>query len=327
MDKLIVKYLQNRLTLQEQYQLSKWLEEDEQNREILRKVEIYWRDHAVDLKEKERRVRLKIDKKVKEEKVEYKRSISYSIRSFLRIAALFLLGLSTVFLAYNLGFKQSQEVESRINYVEKRSERGEKITVKLPDGSTVKLNSGSSITYPEMFLDDRREVVLKGEGFFDVKKNQKQPFIVMANKAKVKVLGTSFNVNTVKSSNQVVVWVKTGLVKISNASETISRILNPNELLVFDNNDEVMDLKMIRDPELIFGWTDQLLAFNDETINEVLNTLSNWFGIEFILEKNIDNERVFTSKFENPTLKSVLESLSYVYDFKYEINEKTVKIK
>mgnify|MGYP001472807545 FL=1 len=77
--------------------------------------------------------------------------------------------------------------------MEKRSERGEKITVKLPDGSTVKLNSGSSITYPEMFLDDRREVVLKGEGFFDVKKNQKQPFIVMANKAKVKVLGTSFN--------------------------------------------------------------------------------------------------------------------------------------
>ena len=69
MDKLIVKYLQNNLSLQEQHQLSKWLEEDEQNKETLRRMEVYWRDYGLDLEVIEQRVKGNLARRIENEQV------------------------------------------------------------------------------------------------------------------------------------------------------------------------------------------------------------------------------------------------------------------
>ncbi len=326
MNNLILKYLQNSLTLQEQHQLSKWLEEDEKNLNELKKVEVYWKDHSIDFRVKEESVKSRLLKRIEKDKVSARKITFYSTRNLMRIAAIMILGLTTAFTAYTIFDKQGKD-QLAVSYVEKHSRSGEKLAIKLPDGSSVKLNSGSSITYPEFFTGNIREVELKGEGYFEVVKDENKPFIINVNKAMIKVLGTSFNVNSIRSSNKVVVGVKSGQVKVSNQSENVSRILNPNELVIFDNEDEQMKLQEISDQELVFGWIDQMLVFDDERVNEIFNTLSNWYGVEFILSRNIDNNRVFTSKYENPTLKSVLEGLSYVYDFDYEINDKTIIIK
>ncbi|XOV90995.1 MAG: FecR family protein [Bacteroidota bacterium] len=329
MDQLIVKYLQNELTLQEQHELSKWLAEDENNADTLRKIETYWKDHGDDLIDKEQRVRDRLVNRIVAEKTNAETpSSSNSLYQLLRLAAIVVLGLSVAFSIYILNTETPVQKVSLVNsMIEKQSQRGEKLTIKLPDGSTVKLNSGSSIIYPEVFSENSREVVLNGEGFFDIVKNPDQPFIVHVDEVRVKVLGTSFNINTAQSSKEVAVGVKTGLVKVSNKSETISRILNPLEMVVCDEQGKLLNPSKIRDPELIFGWTDQLLVFNDAQVSEILTTVSNWFGVEFILDKNIDSKRVYTSKFNNPTLNTVLNSLSYVYDFEYEINDKTIIIK
>ncbi len=326
LDNLIEKYLHKKLTLQEQYQLTKWLKEED-NRDTLQKLEIYWKEYSVDVQDSEKRVKDKLFKRIEEENNSRRGGGFNLTRNTLKIAAIILLCMTSVFSIHTLISTQNQEVVDQVDKIEKQSKRGEKITIKLPDGSSVKLNSGSSIVYPERFSGDERVVELKGEGFFEVKRDLEKPFIIKVNKAMIKVLGTSFNVNAIRSLNQVVVGVKTGQVKVSNQSENVSRILNPNELVIFDNEDERMEWKEISDQELVFGWTNQMLVFNDDRVNDIFNTLSNWYGVEFILSRNIDNKRVFTSRYENPTLKSVLESLSYVYDFNYQINEKTILIK
>lgn len=334
MDQLIVKYLQNKLTLQEQHQLSKWLAEDDDHQELLRKMEAYWKDHASNLDEKESKVKARLIKRIVEDSLDNKTTHvtmqkDRSWAQLIRYAAVFILGLGAILAVYNLDISNDDSlvVNQETIIMEKMSAPGEKLTIKLPDGSTVKLNSGSTIIYPSAFDQESREVELRGEGFFEVTKDPNRPFIVIANKARVKVLGTSFNVNTDGSESKVIVGVKTGQVKVSNHQETISRILEPNDMVVYNDADQLMNIQQINDPELVFGWTDQLLVFNDDHLDRVLNILSNWFGVEFILSQNIDNQRVFTSRFKNPTLSSVMESLSYVYDFKYEINEKTIIIK
>ncbi len=326
LDQLLEKYLQQKLTFQEQHQLAKWLEEDEDNRKTIQLLETFWRDHSIDFEEKEKRVKARLFDRI-EKKSSSKKSASIKwSNSMIKVAAIILLCLTTIFSIYTLSTNKL-ETENPVSFMEKKSGLGEKKTIKLPDGSSVKLNSGSIIRYPESFIEENRVVELEGEGFFEVVRNVDKPFIVHADKAMIKVLGTSFNVNSDGTTNNVVVSVRSGQVKVSNQSENISRILNPNELIIFDNDDEQMELRKIDDDQLIFGWTNQILVFNDNSANEVFRVVANWFGVEFILEKNIDRNRVFTSRFENPTLKSVLESLSYVYDFKYEINGKTIIIK
>ena len=70
---------------------------------------------------------------------------------------------------------------------------GKREQVVLPDSSRVWLNSGSVLIYPSIFVGDRREVYLSGEGYFEVEKNAEQPFIVKARTLNVEVLGTRFN--------------------------------------------------------------------------------------------------------------------------------------
>ena len=326
MDKLIVKYLQNNLSLQEQHQLSKWLEEDEQNKETLRRMEVYWRDYGLDLEVIEQLVKGNLARRIENEQVG-NTVISFSIRNLIRVAAMLIVAGTIIFSLYRL--YEVEPVEQPLTYemIEKKSALGEKVTIKLPDGSTVKLNSGSSITYPQHFQQGKREVILKGEGFFEITKDLQSPFIVKVNRAMVRVLGTSFNINAKGSSNKVIVGVKTGQVKVSNEQQTISRILEPYDLVVYNDENQLMRQSKISDPELIFGWTDQLLVFEDSQFKDILNTMTNWYGVEFILSINIESNRVYTSRFENPTLKSVMESLSYVYDFNYEINDNVVIIK
>ena len=101
-----------------------------------------------------------------------------------------------------------------INYLTKSTERGQKATITLSDGSTVRLNSESSITYPESFAEEIRELELVGEAFFDIKKDQDRPFIVSSHKIETTVLGTSFNINAYDST-AVSVALVSGKVKVN----------------------------------------------------------------------------------------------------------------
>ena len=88
----------------------------------------------------------------------------------------------------------------------------------LSDGSTVFLNRNSSLTYPKNFMSGARKVSLKGEAFFDIITDEEHPFIIDAGKAKIQVLGTSFNVITENADNEVEVYVASGKVMVTSAN-------------------------------------------------------------------------------------------------------------
>ena len=105
--------------------------------------------------------------------------------------------------------------------------------IKLPDGSTVRLNEGSKLEYSNAFNDQLREVTLSGEAFFDVVKDKEKPFIIHANKVNIRVLGTAFNIKSYPGEGSVETSLIRGSVEVTINDEPGKKyILKPNQKLV-----------------------------------------------------------------------------------------------
>jgi len=107
-------------------------------------------------------------------------------------------------------------------------------TIKLPDGTEVTLNHFSSLTYPEKFKGEHREVNLKGEAYFEVTKNRKHSFIVQTESVNVEVLGTHFNVESYPDDPEVKTTLLEGSVAVSNKSNSVRIVLKPNESAIYN---------------------------------------------------------------------------------------------
>ncbi len=208
--------------------------------------------------------------------------------------------------------------------VTKATDIGQKLMVRLPDGSHVKLNAGSSISYGTMQTGIRK-VELTGEAFFDVQRDESRPFIVKVNNLQVRVLGTSFNVDGRYFEKSGIVAVKSGKVEVRDMVSDQHVMLEKDEFVEMQQGKKLTAEK-IKNPELLFGWTENKLVFENANIQEALNRISDWFGYQIQSEINLKALDNLTGVYENPTLKEVLESLSYSYKFNYEIRNKVIYI-
>ncbi|MFW5760090.1 MAG: FecR family protein [Cyclobacteriaceae bacterium] len=219
---------------------------------------------------------------------------------------------------------------SVVNYkIEKSTEKGQKLTVFLKDGTKVILNSESSLVYPQFFEDSLRVVYLKGEAFFDVAKNAKVPFKVISEAAETTVLGTQFNINS-QQDNQSIISLVSGsvLVELSNyQSQHVQRIkLSPGQAATANLNVDKLQVTNFDYEETIL-WKDGILYFQQASFDQLISKLENWYGvvIEVNGKENIDKKH-FSGKFDNESLKNVLESVSFSKNFSYQITEKKVII-
>ncbi|XOV92953.1 MAG: FecR family protein [Bacteroidota bacterium] len=323
MDKIITSYFQGNISLEDQHKLQQWLEEDEANPVILEQMEKYWNQGALNFPEQKDRVlgRIKSAMSRQPEVAVKKQGRMIEFRSILKYAAVITMAsLLSIYLYTSFG--PSDKVHA-INYIEKATESGQKITTLLPDGTKVKLNAGSKIIVPEIFSGHTREVRLEGEAFFEVTHNPEKPFIVHFGDQQVRVLGTSFNINAYKVNEQNTVAVQTGKVEVKRGDEKVN--LNPNEAVVL--NGAPLSVVRVEDPSLYFGWVDNQLTFNKATLDEAMETISKWYGVEVEINRRGTIDSLYTARHSNPTLKEVMEILSFTFNLKYEIKENQLIIK
>lgn len=148
----------------------------------------------------------------------------------------------------------------------------------LPDGSMVWLNAATSIQIPQHFEAATRQLILNdGEAFFDVKHDAKRPFIVKTGALKVQVLGTSFNIQSFKSLNNIKVGVATGKVGITRNGKT-EAMLTPGQQYVFDTQLNHFNLQKIN-IEQLQGWKMGSTYFNESTFDEVALAFKNCYGM------------------------------------------------
>ncbi|MEQ8238209.1 MAG: FecR domain-containing protein [Cyclobacteriaceae bacterium] len=251
----------------------------------------------------------------------------------LRVAASIILLISIgLFIAQKTGFFGSSK-KDLVTQVTKSTEWGQKKTISLPDGTVVKLNSGSSLSYPNTFSSELREVELVGEAFFDVETDKARPFIVKTKNIKTTVLGTEFNINAYSYNSIASITLAEGSVSVEPLVNQISSskeqmILNPGEQasLDFTNGRFYKQEVVVED---VISWKDGVLLFQSEPLKIVFDKLSKWYGVDFDLPKSLaQSDCLLNGEFRNESLETVLQSIALVHELKFEFkNNNMIEIR
>ena len=188
---------------------------------------------------------------------------------------------------------KSKEASEKIVYNTLTVPVRERFQLVLADGTKVFLNSGSEMRYPERFGKARREVFLKGEAWFEVAKDSAREFWVHAGAMDVKVLGTSFNVKAYERLETVATTLVEGSVEVACAGKSFQIV--PGEQFVYDKNNRVMDVRMV-DTESYVSWKDGYYKFRQTTLEEIMETLSVWYGLNVFYVNESAKQVEFTGK-------------------------------
>ena len=175
-------------------------------------------------------------------------------------------------LDYTLAEKRSELLYNTITVP-----AGGEYRVLLSDGSSVRLNSCSALTYPVAFAGDVREVKLTGEAYFDVKTNSGKPFIVSTAAGDVKVLGTAFDVE-VYDTTRIVATLERGAISYVHESQP-EIVLRPGEQLAYKlGNDQPRVSKV--NTRLYTAWKDHLFCFEEQRLSEIMTILARWYDLK-----------------------------------------------
>ncbi|HSI74680.1 MAG TPA: FecR domain-containing protein [Lunatimonas sp.] len=207
-------------------------------------------------------------------------------------------------------------------YIQRTTSQGEKLQLTLADGTKVWLNTSSEVTFPEKFGNDNRLISLRGEGYFEVALDSLRPFIVQTDYLKTTVLGTSFNINANESGDTKIALV-TGKVEVSTSQSQVS--LFPGEMLIFDKVSASIDVSGF-DSSQVLGWKNGVLRFHRASLREVKEGLEEWYGVKIKLKNAKGVNWQFSGEYSQQMLEEVLKSMSYIKEFDYQINDKTVTL-
>ncbi|MFY0652440.1 MAG: FecR family protein [Cyclobacteriaceae bacterium] len=248
-------------------------------------------------------------------------------KKWTKVAAVVAVLLASAVVLYTKRESESTTVLSpiAIKYLDKTTPKGARVTFKLSDGSTVNLNANSKLIYPESFDEDNREVYLEGEAFFDVAENVEKPFIVTTGDIQTKVLGTTFNIKALTSSENIEVALVTGSISLSNLKSSESLLLKPDEMGTYNGSSQPI-IKSLYDRERVLGWKEQLLTFSNTDFSEVIESLENWYGVSFVIKSKKKFTKGFTGKYKNKSLETVMKGLSFSYEFNFRISDKVIII-
>ncbi|MDI9604634.1 MAG: DUF4974 domain-containing protein [Bacteroidota bacterium] len=204
---------------------------------------------------------------------------------------------------------------------------GERVQIKLPDGSNVWLNTYSSLEYKQSYFPRVRRVNLKGEAYFDVAHNRSLPFIVANNGSQIEVVGTQFNVRCNDDENFLSATLMEGAILFSNPASDSDIMLKPGQELLFDKETRQVQVKELTHPEDMVGWKEGRLIFENASLSEIAKTLERHYNVEIVFKDDkVKNER-FNAEFETTdNIYQILSMLELTQKFKYEINKREIVI-
>lgn len=153
----------------------------------------------------------------------------------------------------------------------------------LSDGTHVILNAGSRLVYPETFRGKQREVFLFGEAFFDVRHNEKQPFVVQVNDLQIKDLGTQFNISAYPSDSRVETVLAEGKVNISQHNSGIfdqAIELIPGQLASYSRKTQKTEVESVALDDYML-WTKGMMKFESMELGRITKKLERFYDIRF----------------------------------------------
>ncbi|EDM38909.1 putative anti-sigma factor [Pedobacter sp. BAL39] len=200
---------------------------------------------------------------------------------------------------------------------------GGQYQIKLGDGTLVYLNAGSSLKYPLSFSGANRNVVLRGEAYFEVAKDKTHPFVVKTKGQEVQVLGTHFNVNSYDDEPVIKTTLLEGVVKVvSQAHKDV--ILNPGEQSAVYPAGRI-NVKTV-DTASAVAWKNGDFVFNGDDLKSVMKQLARWYNVEVSYEGNIGNIGFVSTISRSRKLSEVLNALEMTKGVHFKIEGRRILV-
>lgn len=194
----------------------------------------------------------------------------------------------------------------------------------LPDGSKLYLNRLSDVDYPEQFDDDKRQVSLHGEAFFEIKHNEESPFSVLTDDVRITVLGTKFDVRNYSESILSVV-VNEGCVRVETINGNQQCTLHVGERADYDRTLKKLTKSRNTDPNYR-SWQNGLLVFDDMAFGKVVETLSRHYAQDISVDNPALNNCRLTAKYQNYSLDKILGILTLTFNINVSQKDSTYRI-
>ena len=310
-EELVVSFFSGNISPDEKRILIAWLSESSENKSHFEQLRNIWQvSHPafqpgdIDLDQAQLRVMRKINGG-------FRRTSILMIRAQ-QVAAVLVIPL-ILLAAYQ--FYHSTVRDSQIAYQEIISPFGMHSKITLPDGSTVWLNSGSQLKYPVQFAGAERNVVLTGEGFFDVRSDKKHPFIVETKKIKVEATGTAFNVEAYPDDSITAVTLLEGIVEVTIGSIKQEN-LHPNQRIVYRATTHEYELNEVN-AQYWCLWKDGILAFRNEKLEDVFKRIGRTFNVDIVVKDKTVGQQLYRATFEEESLEEILRLLKLSAPIQY----------
>jgi transmembrane sensor len=176
----------------------------------------------------------------------------------------------------------------------------------LPDGTSVWLNSVSTLNYPLTFKGKNRIVTLQGEGYFEVSKNPEKPFVVQVDAMTVTVLGTHFNINAYKEHTGIQTTLSEGSVRLSQASKSVTLV--PGEQGSVDRQSALMTVAKVNTNK-VMGWKNGYFMFQDDNIENIMEQIARWYDVDVEYRGDLSNKLFGGIYSRNKDINELLKGL------------------
>jgi len=325
---LLKKYFSGRCTPEEEKQVESWFSDPSYEKVLKYKILEHWNEFDVsgepDINGK--KLLDRVYHQIYRSEWEYNRKsfLHKAYIKFAKAAAILLIPL----LIFGAWYISKTVFTKDIGFAEIYSPMGARTHFRLPDGSQGWLNSGSTLRFPVKFVGRTRQVMLTGQGYFDVIKNPDKPFVVDVQNLKIIALGTKFDVLAYPDEKKIDVVLESGEVVINEKKKKDKEIrvaeLMPGEKVRIDVGKNICHKKKVNTDKYT-AWREGKLIFRNDPMPEVIEKINRWYNVELIIKDKEIEDYVLRATFEDETLDEVLKMMKIISPIDYYVPKRNIK--
>lgn len=320
---LILRQLNKEISLEEEKELTAWINKSEKNKATYTKqCEIFKAQALIFSKEKLTESREKTKTGVINHLIRQKTKVKGFVYSSLSIMLIGLIG-SSIWFNSNLNHRD----ELLAGEFKLTAPNGSPANFELPDGTNVWLNSASELSFKYDINNSNRLAKLEGEAFFDVAHDTNHAFLVEGYNHTVKVYGTEFNIISDRENQLCEVTLKNGSVGILDLNQNEVARLKPGQQFSVEKNGKSI-IKNVEKVNLISGWVTGRFEFKDATLEEIASKLASLYQVKIIIEDEALKEKRYRCVVQKEqSILKTLQRFSIITDLDYVVNDEVIILK
>lgn len=276
---LLYRFFEGHASVEEMKSIKEWAEASDENSKLLRRERKLF-DAII------------LSGRLEQHAAGQGKKRKYIFRELLKIASVVAITVGITAAVFSIG-KDRDRDEVAMQTITVPA--GQRVNLDLPDGTNVWLNAGTRMKYPVSFMKEKREVILDGEAYFDVARNEKCPFIVRTHAMDVEVLGTKFNVEAYSKHQRFETSLMQGKVRVKQPGheETEVNLLPHCKTTLVDGRLVVSRI----DNYNVYRWKEGLYCFKNKPFAQIMEDLERYYDLKIKLHKKSIEGVMLTGKF------------------------------